>query len=29
MRPRGNSLHEKLTALWLEYLLKRAELPRV
>jgi len=29
MRLRGNSLHEKLTALWLEYLLERAELPRV
>jgi len=29
MRLRGNSLHEKLSALWLEYLLPRAELRRV
>jgi hypothetical protein len=29
MRLRGNSLHEKLTALWLKHLLERAELPRV
>jgi NAD(P)H-flavin reductase len=29
MRLRGNSLHEKLSALWLEYLLERTELPRV
>ena len=29
MRLRGNSLHEKLSALWLEYLMERTELPRV
>ena len=29
MRLRGNSLHEKLSALWLEYLMTRTELPRV
>jgi hypothetical protein len=29
MRLRGNSLQEKLSALWLDYLLQRTELPRV
>jgi hypothetical protein len=29
MRLRGNSLHEKLSALWLEYLIERTQLPRV
>jgi len=29
MRLRGNSLHEKLSALWLDYLLEQTNLRRV